>query len=77
MTKFRSDIEETLITFNVDSFLSGQLDLYKIEFNETGNEKYLQVMHEFKQAKESYRHLKREVQRLALENSQLKNLESK
>jgi hypothetical protein len=31
---------------NAKNFLQGQLELYKIEFSETGNNKYLEVMNE-------------------------------
>lgn len=35
---------------NVKSFLKGQLELYKIEFSETGKEDYFHVMSELKNA---------------------------
>jgi hypothetical protein len=56
-----------------DSFLSGQLDLHKIAFAETGDDKHLRTMLQFKETLNSFRYLRETLNRVALENQRLKN----
>lgn len=55
-----------------ESFLQGQLELYKIEFAETGDTKYLEVMNQFDATLKCFRHMKGNLERLSKENQELK-----
>ena len=55
-----------------ETFLQGQLELYKIEFSETGNTKYLEVMNQFDATLKCFRHMKNNLEKLSNENEQLK-----
>ena len=55
-----------------ETFLQGQLELYKIEFAETGNTKYLEVMNQFDATLKCFRHMKRSIEILAKQNEELK-----
>ena len=55
-----------------ESFLQGQLELYKIEFSNTGHNKYLEVMNQFDATLKCFRHMKSSIEMLAKENKQLK-----
>lgn len=56
-----------------ESFLQGQLELYKIKFSETGNNKYLEVMNQFDSTLKCFRHMKKNLTELYKENKKLKN----
>jgi hypothetical protein len=53
--------------------LQGQLELYKIQFAETNNNKYLQVMNDLHQSLETIKRMDKVIRRLTKENRQLKN----
>ena len=55
-----------------ESFLQGQLELYKIEFSETGNNKYLEVMMQFDSTLKCFRHMKSIIEKLSKQNQELK-----
>ena len=55
-----------------DSFLEGQLELYKIEFSETGNNKYLDVMNRLNITLETINKMDEIIQKLSIENKELK-----
>jgi hypothetical protein len=55
-----------------ETFLQGQLELYKIEFSNTGNTKYLEVMNQFDSTLKCFRHMKSSIEKLSIENKQLK-----
>ncbi len=54
------------------NFLQGQLTLYKIEFSETDNNKYLEVMNELNNTLDTVIRMDKVVQRLIKENKELK-----
>lgn len=56
-----------------ESFLKGQLELYKVEFSETGNNKYLEVMNQFNETIKCFNHMKQVIEELHKENKELKN----
>ena len=71
-TKQREYIKEKLnLTIN-DCFLQGQLELHKIEFSETGDNKHLRIMLQFKETLDSFRFLREQNERLSGENFKLK-----
>tara|TARA_R110002167_G_scaffold320694_1_gene526537 strand:+ start:617 stop:838 length:222 start_codon:yes stop_codon:yes gene_type:complete len=55
-----------------ESFLQGQLELYKREFAETGNNRYLEVMNQLNATIITFRHMRETIDRLARENIKLK-----
>jgi len=55
-----------------ETFLQGQLELYKIEFAETGNTKYLEVMNQFDATLKCFRYMKNNLDKLAKQNEELK-----
>lgn len=55
------------------TFLYGQLELYKIEFSNTGNNKYLEVMNEMNKTIKFTENCRSVIKGLSLENSKLKN----
>ena len=55
-----------------DGFLLGQLELYKIEFANTGNNKYLEVMNQMNKTIECFNYLRDRVDKLQREVNQLK-----
>ena len=57
---------------NSKNFLQGQLELYKIEFSETGNNKYLEVMNELNKTLETVIRMDKVICRLIIENRKLK-----
>ena len=57
---------------NAKNFLTGQLALYKIEFIETDNNKYLQVMNELNSTLETITRMDDLIQRILKENRELK-----
>lgn len=57
---------------NTKSFLFGQIEAYKKEFSETGNNKYLEVMNELNRTIKVINHMDLTISRLALENRELK-----
>lgn len=58
---------------DVDNFLTGQLELYKITFQETSNNKYLEVMNNLYGSLNYIRQQQKLLERLARENNKLKN----
>ena len=66
----KSDYLGSLIN---ESFLLGQLELYKIEFAKTGNNKYLEVMNQLNETMKCFRHMRKTIDRLAKENRELKS----
>tara|TARA_R110000796_G_scaffold74450_1_gene167520 strand:- start:121 stop:321 length:201 start_codon:yes stop_codon:yes gene_type:complete len=54
------------------SFINGQLELYKIEFSETGNNKYLDVMNRLNITLETINKMDEIIQKLSIENKELK-----
>lgn len=56
-----------------ESFILGQLELYKIQFAETSNNDYLHVMNELNETLETIKGMDRIVQRLSKENKKLRN----
>jgi hypothetical protein len=64
------------IQFKINStkhFLEGQLKLYKMEFIETENNKYLEVMNEMNEALRVVRYLESFSKKLMKDYNQLKN----
>ena len=57
-----------------DAFLEGQLELYKIQFAETGDNKYLEVMNQFNVTLKCFRHQRKVIDKLYKENQELKKL---
>jgi hypothetical protein len=57
---------------NTKNFLTGQLELYKIEFVNTNNNKYLSTMNDFDKAIKTINYLESALRRLVEENKQLK-----
>jgi len=55
-----------------ESFLKGQLELYKIEFSDTGNNRYLEVMNQLNATLNCFKHMRETIDRLAKENIKLK-----
>jgi len=53
----------SLAVANAKNFLQGQLTLYKIEFAETDNNKYLEVMNEFNTTLETIIRKNRELKK--------------
>ena len=53
MTKHRFKDKYLLEVQELKSFLYGQLELYKMEFSETGNNKYLDVMNKLNKCQET------------------------
>ena len=69
-----------IAVINVSNFLLGQLELYKIEFSETSNNKYLKVMNELHGAYKLVLNMDYEIKRISklnaklrIENDKLKN----
>ena len=58
---------------NAQHIIMGQLELYKIEFAETGDNRYLQVMNNLNQTQETIRRMDKVIKRFSKENRQLKN----
>ncbi len=54
------------------NFLYGQLELYKIEFSNTGNNKYLEVMNELNKTINHLREVKRLIDVLYIDNVKFK-----
>ena len=54
------------------SFLYAQLELYKIEFANTGNNKYLEVMNQLNKTANTLNKMDNAVIRLSKENRELK-----
>ncbi len=52
-----------------NNFLYGQLELYKIEFSETGDNKYLEVMNNFNKTLNTLKKMDELIQRLSKENA--------
>ena len=63
----------TIAVLNARTFILGQLELYKIEFSETSNNKYLQVMNDLNTTLDTIERMDKVVNRLILENNKLKN----
>ena len=57
---------------NAKNFLTGKLALYKIEFIETDNNKYLQVMNELNSTLETITRMDDLIHRILKENRELK-----
>jgi hypothetical protein len=55
-----------------DTFLQGQLELYKIKFTDTGDTKYLEVMNQFDVTLKCFRHMRNKIEVLYKENKELK-----
>jgi hypothetical protein len=49
------------------------LELYKIEFADTGNNRYLEVMNQLNATLMSFKHMRETIDRLARENIKLKH----
>jgi len=62
----------SLAVVNAKNFLQGQLTLYKIEFSETDNNKYLEVMNEFNTTLETIIRMDNAIRRLTKQNRELK-----
>ncbi len=58
---------------SAQTFLRGQLELYKIEFVETDCHKYLDVMNDLNETLETVKRMDKLINRLIKENKQLKN----
>jgi hypothetical protein len=54
-----------------ESFLMGQLELYKIEFSETGDNECLEVMNQLNATLKTFRHMRDKITELYLENQKL------
>lgn len=54
------------------NFLTGQLELYKIEFVATNDRKYLEVMHELSNSIDVVNYLKKRVIEISKEKRELK-----
>jgi len=52
-----------------ESFLYGQLELYKIEFAETGNNKYLEVMNDLNRTINIFKKMDEAINKLILEKN--------
>jgi ribosome maturation factor RimP len=63
----------TIAVLNARTVILGQLELYKIEFSETSNNKYLQVMNDLNTTLDTIERMDKVVSRLTLENNKLKN----
>jgi len=57
----------------LDTFLFGQLELYKIQFSETNDNKYLEVMNDLNKAITTFRALYNTVDKLNKELTIIKN----
>ena len=64
----------SLAVANAKNFLQGQLTLYKIEFSETDNNKYLEVMNEFNTTLETIIRMDNAIRRLTKQNRELKDI---
>ena len=62
----------SLAVANAKNFLQGQLTLYKIEFAETDNNKYLEVMNEFNTTLAGHIQIDNALRRLTKQNRELK-----
>ena len=62
----------SLAVANAKNFLQGQLTLYKVEFAETDNNKYLEVMNEFNNSLETIIRMDNAIRRLTKKNRELK-----
>jgi len=56
---------------NAKTFLTGQLELYKIEFVETNDNNYLEVMNSFNNALNTVKYLEDRVNELVKEKREL------
>lgn len=56
---------------NVKSFLKGQLELYKIEYSETGKDDYFHIMSELKNAIDCVGKLTERLRTLIINNNAL------
>lgn len=63
----------TIALLNARTVILGQLELYKIEFSETSDNKYLQVMNDLNTTLDTIERMDKVVNRLILENNKLKN----
>ena len=63
---------KALDLIDTKNFLTGQLELYKIEFVKTNNNKYLSTMNDFDKAIKTVNYLESVLRRLAEENRGLK-----
>jgi len=52
-----------------ESFLYGQLELYKIEFSNTGNNKYLEVMNDLNRTINAIKKMDEAINKLILEKN--------
>tara|TARA_R100000655_G_scaffold34045_2_gene66689 strand:+ start:159 stop:356 length:198 start_codon:yes stop_codon:yes gene_type:complete len=52
-----------------ESFLYGQIELYKIEFAETGNNKYLKVMNDLNRTINTFKKMDLAINKLILEKN--------
>ena len=52
-----------------ESFLHGQIELYKIEFAETGNNKYLKVMNDLNRTINTFKKMDLAINKLILEKN--------
>lgn len=66
------DNKYLLRLLNAKNFLTGQLALYKIEFIETDNNKYLQVMNELNSTLETITRMDDLIHKILKENRELK-----
>ncbi len=58
---------------NAKNFILGQLELYKIEFSETSNNKYLDVMNDLNETLETIERMDKLIHKLILKNNELKS----
>ena len=58
---------------NAKNFILGQLELYKIEFSETSNNKYLDVMNDLNETLETIERMDKLIHKLILKNKKLKS----
>ncbi len=54
---------------NAQSFIEGRLELYKIKFAETGNNKFLETMNNFNKTLNTIKKMDLAIQRLTKKNS--------
>lgn len=66
------DNKYLLRLLNAKNFLTGQLALYKIEFIETDNNKYLKVMNELNSTLETITRMDDLIHKILKENRELK-----
>ena len=62
----------TLCVLETKNFLFGQIELYKIQFSETSNNGYLEVMNSLNNSLDTVQRMSNAIDRLAKQNTRLK-----